>query len=84
MRAHVKMKTMARRATLSKNILPSTAKDLYEFSKAQQLITARRSNNDSPCVHVFYLEVEEVEKMKNNFLKARSEKLQKSGETNHF
>ena len=80
----VVMKTIARRATLSKNILLSTAKDFYEFSKAQQLKPERRSNNDSPGVHIFYLEADEVEKVKNKVLKARSEKLRKSVETNLF
>ena len=74
--------TIARYATLAKNILLSTAKDFDESSKAQQLKTERRSNNSSPGVHVFFLEAEEVEKVKNNALKTRSEKLRKSGETN--
>ena len=78
------MKTIARRATFSKNILLSTAKDFYEFSKAQQLKTERKSNNNSPGVHVFFLKAEKVEMVKNNVLKARSEKLRKSGETNIF
>ena len=77
-------KTIARYATLAKNILLSTAKDFNESSKAQQLKTERRSNNNSPGVRVFFLEAEEVEKVKNNILKARSEKLRKSGETNIF
>ena len=78
------LKTNARRATLSKNILLSTAKDFYEFSTAQQLTKEKRSHKDSPAIHIFYLEAEEVEKVKNNFLKARSEKYQKSGKTNSY
>ncbi|CAF3553124.1 unnamed protein product [Rotaria socialis] len=78
------IKTIARRATLSKNILLSTAKDFFEFSKAQQLTLEERSNKDCPGVYVFYIEAEEVEKAKNNFLKARSEKFRKSGKKNHL
>ncbi|CAM2703613.1 unnamed protein product [Rotaria socialis] len=78
------IKTIARRATLSKNILLSTAKDFFEFSKAQQLTIEERSNKDCPGVYVFYIEAEEVEKAKNNFLKARSEKFRKSGKKNHL
>ena len=74
------IKNTARRATLSKNILLSTARDFYEFSKAQQLKT-ERSNKGSPGVNVFYLEADEVEKAKNNILKQRSGKIRKSGET---
>ncbi|CAF4469098.1 unnamed protein product [Rotaria socialis] len=73
------MKTIATCATLSKNILLSTAKDFHEFSKAQQLETVRKSNNDSPDVHIFDREVQEAKKVTNNFLKATSEKLRKSG-----
>ena len=80
----VVVKTIARRATLSKNILLSTAKDSYEFSRVQQLKTERKSNNNSPRIHVFFLETEEVDKARKNILKARSGKLQKSGETNIF
>ncbi len=74
------LKSIARRATLSKNILMSNAKDFYEFSHKQQLETARRSNKDIPSVHVFFLESDEVEEVKNNYLKARSEKLRTTGE----
>lgn len=78
------IKTTARRATLSKNMLLSTAKDFCEFSRAQQLANETRSHKDSPPIHIFYLEAEEVKKVKNNFLKARSEKFRKSGKTNIF
>ena len=74
------LKSTARRATLSKNILMSNAKDFYEFSQKQQLETARRSNKDIPGVHIFFLESNEVEEAKNTFLKARSEILRTTGE----
>jgi hypothetical protein len=74
------LNSIARRATLSKNILMSNAKDFYEFSQKKQLETARRSNKDIPGVHVFYLEAHEVEKVKNNYLKARSGKLRTTAE----
>ena len=69
------LKSTARRATLSKNILMSNAKDFYEFSLKQQLETAKRFNKDIPGVHIFYLDSDEVEEVKNNYLKTRSEKL---------
>jgi hypothetical protein len=70
------LKPTARRVTLSKNILLSITKDFYEFSLKQQLETARRSSKDNPGVHVFYLETDEVEHVKNSCLKARSEKFE--------
>ncbi|CAF1500343.1 unnamed protein product [Adineta ricciae] len=73
------LKSIARRATLSKNILMTNAKDFYEFSQKQQLETARRSSKDIPGVHVFFLESDEVEEAKNNCLKARNEKLRATG-----
>ncbi|CAF4875135.1 unnamed protein product [Rotaria sp. Silwood1] len=73
------LKSTARRATLSKNILMSNAKDFYEFTQKQQLETARRSNKDIPGVHVFFLESDEVEEAKNSYLQARSEKLRAAG-----
>ena len=74
------LKSTARRATLSKNILMSNTKDFYEFTQKQQLGTATRSNKDIPGVHVFFLESDEVEEAKNSYLKARSEKLRTTGE----
>ena len=73
------LKSIARRATLSKNILISNARDFYEFSQKQQLETARKSNKDIPGVHVFFLESDEVEEAKNTYLKARNEKLRTTG-----
>ena len=73
------LKSTARRATLSKNILMSNAKDFYEFSLKQQLETAKRFNKDIPGVHIFYLDSDEVEEVKNNYLKTRSEKLRVTG-----
>ncbi len=67
------LKSTARRATLSKNILMSNAKDFYEFSQKQQLETAKRSNKDNPGVNIFYLDSDEVEEVKNNYLKTRSD-----------
>ncbi|CAF4947149.1 unnamed protein product, partial [Rotaria socialis] len=64
-------KYSARYATLSRNILMSNAKDFYEFTQKQQLETARRSNKDIPGVHGFFLESDEIEEAKNNYLKAR-------------
>lgn len=70
------LKSTARRATLSKNILLSTAKDFFEFSQKQQLEIAKKSNRDNPAVDVFYLEADEIEKVKNNILNSRVKKLQ--------
>ena len=74
------LKSTARHATLSNNILMSNVKDFYEFTQKQQLGTARRSNEVIPDVHVFFLESDEVEEAKNSYLKARSEKLRTTGE----
>ncbi|CAF1469541.1 unnamed protein product [Adineta ricciae] len=73
------LKSTVRHATLSKNILMSNANDFFEFSQRQQLETARRSNKDTPGVRVFYLESDEVEEVKKNCLKIRSEKLRLAG-----
>ncbi|CAF1461704.1 unnamed protein product, partial [Adineta ricciae] len=73
------LKSTARRDTLSKNILMSNAKDFYEFSKKQQLETAKRSNKDNPPVNIFYLDSDEVEKVKKTYLKTRTEKLRATG-----
>ncbi|CAF1125105.1 unnamed protein product [Adineta ricciae] len=62
------LKSTARRDTLSKNILMSNSKDFYEFSKKQQLETAKRSNKDNPPVNIFYLDSDEVEKIKKTYL----------------
>ena len=70
------LKSTVRCATLSKNILLSTPKDFSEFSQIQQLEIAKKSNRDHPAVDVFYLEADEIEKLKNNILNPRFEKLQ--------
>ncbi|CAF1685595.1 unnamed protein product [Adineta ricciae] len=62
------LKSTARRATLSKNILLSTAKDFFEFSQKQQLEIAKKSNRDNPAVDVFYLEADELKRLKTIFL----------------
>ena len=70
------LKSTARRTTLSKNILLSTAKDFFEFSQKQQLEMAKKTNRDNRAVDVSYLEADEVEKIRSNILKSRVEKLQ--------
>ena len=69
------LKSTATRATLSKNILLSTPKDFSEFSQIQQLEIAKKSNRDNPAVDVFYFEADDIEKVKNNILNPRFEKL---------
>ena len=56
------------------NILLATAKDFFEFSHKQQLKTSKKPNRDNPAVRVFYLEADEVGKVKNNILESRVEK----------
>ena len=73
------LKSTARRASLSKNILLSTAKDFYEFSRKHQLETANRSNKQDPGVHVFFLDSEEVEQVKEVVMTARNKQLRSSG-----
>ena len=74
------LKSRARRATLSKNILMSNAKYFYEFTQKRQLGTARRPNKDILDVYVFFLESDEVQEVKNSYLKAGSEKLRTTSE----
>ncbi|CAF2736002.1 unnamed protein product, partial [Rotaria sp. Silwood2] len=72
------LKSTARRVTLSKNILLSTPKDFYEFSRQQQLEAAHASSKTDPGIEVFFLDAKEVEKTKANVLKARSEQIKTS------
>ena len=72
------LKSIARRATLSKNILLSTARDFYEFSLKNQLETANRSNKQEPGIQVFFLDSQEVQLVKGSVIKARNEQLRPS------
>ena len=78
------LKSTARRVSLSKNILLSSAKDFYEFSRNHQLQTANRSNQQNPSVHVFFLGSEEVKQVKKGVMKARDEQLRSSGKWIYF
>lgn len=69
------LKSTARRATLSKNILLSNAKDFFEFSREQQPEAAKKSNHDRPAVDVFFLDADEIEKVKATVFDSRAEKL---------
>ncbi len=69
------LKSTARRVTLSKNILLSSAKDFFEFSQNQQFETAKKSNRNNPAVEVFFLDADEIEKVKANILDSRIEKV---------
>ena len=73
------IKSTARRATLSKNILLSSPKDFYAFSKEHQLQTAKASNKTNPAIEVFFLEAKEVEWTKINVLNTRERQLKSSG-----
>jgi len=78
------LKSSAKRATLSKNILLSTAKDFYEFSYEHHLETANSSNKQNPGIHVIFLDSKEVEQVKGSLLKVRSEQLRSSSEKIFF
>ena len=78
------LKSTARRVTLSKNILLSTPKDFYEFSRQQQLEAADASSKAYPSIEVFFLNGKEVEKTKATVLKARSEQIKTSGKAKFF
>ena len=78
------LKSTARRASLSKYILLATAKDFYEFSRKHQLENANRSNKQNPGVHIFFLDSEEVEQIKEGVMKARGKQLRSSGKSIHF
>jgi hypothetical protein len=72
------LKSIARRTTLSKNILLSNARDFYEFSLKNQLETADRSNKQEPGIHVFFLDAKEIQLAKDSVLNVRKEKLRRS------
>ncbi|CAF4517009.1 unnamed protein product [Rotaria socialis] len=78
------LKSTARRATLSKNILLSTAKDFYEFSLRHQSETANNSNKQNLGIHVFFLDYAEFEQVKEGVIKVRNEQIRSSGESNYF
>ena len=73
------LKSTARRASLFKSILLSNAKDFYEFSYKHQLEIANRLNKQNPGVHVFFLDSEEVEQVKEGVMKTRGKQLRSSG-----
>ena len=50
------LKSSARRATLSKNILLSTTKGFCEFSHKHQLEPVNSSNKQGPRICVFFLD----------------------------
>lgn len=58
----------------------SNAENFYDFSQKQQLEKARRSKKEISGVYIFIPEPDDVEEVKNNYLKARSEKLRTTGE----
>ena len=72
------LKSIARRTTVSKNILLSNARGFYEFSLKNQLETADRSNKQEPGVHVFFLDSKEVQFVKDSVMNARNEQLRSS------
>ena len=78
------LKSTARRATLSKNFLLSTAKDFYTFSYKQQMETARSSDKIIPGIEVLFLDAKEVEQVKKTVLQVRSEQLRSSGKKIFF
>ena len=73
------LKSTARRHTLSKNILLSSARDFYEFSKKQQMETARAHNKNEPSVHVFFIATEEVDRVSIDVIQERSDILKRAG-----
>ena len=73
------LKSTARRATLFKNILLSTAKDFYEFSYKHQLEATSSSNQKDPRIHVFFVDSNEVQQIQENIMKSRSKQLRSSG-----
>jgi hypothetical protein len=72
------LKSTARRHTLLKNILLSSARDFYEFSKKQQMETARSCNKNEPSVHVFFLGAEEVNRVSIDIIDDRSDILKRA------
>jgi len=73
------IKSTARRHTLLKNILLSSAREFYEFSKKQQMETAKASGKNEPSVHVFFLEARKVNQIKMDIIHARNNILKTTG-----
>lgn len=73
------LKSTARRVTLAKNILLSSPKDFYEFSREQQLQTAQANGKEDPAVHIFFLHAREMEQAKGTTLNQRAEQIKSSG-----
>ncbi|CAF2800654.1 unnamed protein product [Rotaria sp. Silwood2] len=73
------LKSTARRHTFSKNILLSSARDFYEFSRKQQMETAAASGKNEPSVHVFFLEAKEVNQISMDIIHERSNILKTTG-----
>ena len=64
------LKSTARRATLSKSFILSSPKDFYEFSTKHQTGTAMTTGKTDPSVHVYYLQVIDIERTKTHVLQA--------------
>lgn len=65
------LKSTARRVTRTTNMLLSTAKDFYEFSRQQTLKVAEAQDKAQPAVHLLYLEADEVNQVKRTILEPR-------------
>ena len=74
------LKSTARRVTLANNILLSSPKDFYEFSREQQFQTAQANGKEDPAVHIFFLHAREVEQAKDAILNQRAEQMVKKSE----
>jgi hypothetical protein len=73
------LKSTTKRATLSKGVRLSSTKDFYDFLKKHQLETVEASGRSNPTAHIFYLEANEIEKIKNRIIDSRMEKLKYTG-----
>ena len=78
------LKPTARRVTRASNMLLSTPRDFYEFSKQQQLKTAEAKDQPEPSVHLLFLKAEEVNRAKEDILEPRAEVIKATGNRYFF
>ena len=73
------LKSTARRATLTKNLIISTPKEFYEFSRQNQLTNTEVTDRATPGIHLFFLAAENVEQAKRMVLNKRNDRFKVSG-----
>ena len=78
------LKSSARRSTLTKNLLISTPKEFYEFSRQNQFTNSEVTNSATPSIHLFFLAAENIEQTKRTVLNRRNERFKVSGKKSNL